>query len=188
MAEELKEDKLVEQEISKNESYNKSKATLKKTIVPFGISVLIYGIIFLVVAGIATFVIISNPEWWRILIVSLLAALAFVFFLLPFINYRVFIRENKISMKKDFGIFSEDRIQTAQTVELENVISYKVILSERNSDNEPYSGRTAKKKYIEFTLADNSKRRLYVSVLAKKQLVNILKYIREVTNLELTNE
>ncbi len=182
MEEELKK------ELKSNEAFDKTKATLNKKIVPLGTTIIIYGVLLLVITAITVFVAVKAPDWWRLLIVGLIDLAALFFFIAPLVSYIVTIKEDKISMKKDFGLFAEDRVQSVQTVELKDVLKYRVILSEKNSDNEPYASKTAKKKYIEFDMANETNRRLYVSMLSKKQLVGLLKYVREVTNLEISNE
>ena len=182
------EEELKELEVKPNPAYDPEKATLTKTLVPIGVSIIIYGVLLLVISAITIFVAIKSPDWWRLLIVGLIDAAALFFFITPLISYIVYIKQDKVSMKKDFGLFQEDRVQSAQTVELKDVVKYRVILSEKNSLNEPYSSKTAKKKYIEFEMVGQSQRRLYVSMLSKKQLVKVLKYIREVTNLEISND
>ena len=161
---------------------------MKKTIFPFGKYILIYGALFLAVIGVSIYVFTrSDNTWIRYVVLALLIAISGYFFLSPVFIYQIKIIDSTISMKNDFGLFQEDRIQKATTVELKEVKEYKVILSEKNSNGEPYKDKTSKKKYIEFIMNDDSIKRLYVSQLSNSQLYMILKYIKDVAGLDITN-
>ena len=88
-------------------------------------------------------------------------------------------------MIKDYGIFKEDRVQDKITINLEEVVEFKVILSDSNSSGVKQKSAGKKNKFIEFSMKDESKKRIFVSNMNKKQLLNIVNRIENTTNLEL---
>lgn len=158
---------------------------MKKKVIPFGKSVIGYGILFIIIFGVSLYLIIKgNKDWWRYAILTLLILISLYFFLSPVIMYIVYINGDTLSMKKDFGIFAEDRIQYAETVDLKQVKVYKIVLSGKNSRSETYPSKPQKKKYIEFEMQDGAVKRLYVSTLLDKQIVFILNYIKQITGFD----
>ena len=165
----------------------------KKTIIPFGTMIIIYGAVFLVVLGLAAYFITSAAlkdtlEVWRVVVFGLIILVIAYFFISPLIMYSIKIRDKVISMKKDFGIFPEDRIQSKQDVNLEEINAYRLIKSEKNSDGEPYKGKVSKKTYVEFDMNDGSKKRLFVSNLGNKQLLKFIDLIKELSGVEISNQ
>ena len=167
---------------------------MKKKILPLGLSTLIYGIVCVLILGLSLFITLKQfeegvePQIWRIIVVWILFLFVLYMFIAPVIMYTISIKDNLISMKKDFGIFEEDRIQYKEEVNLSEVKEFKIILSDKNSKGEPYKSRVSKRKFILFVMNDQLEKRLYVSNLNKKQLVNLVNYIKEKTSLELTLE
>ena len=169
---------------------------MKKRIIPLGISTLIYGIVFLAITGLSIYITIKqlSPDvelqWWRLVIVWVLFLAVGYLFISSTFMYVVRINDNLISMKKDFGLFEEDRVQSAETVDLTQVKEYKVILSDKNSKGEPYKTKVAKRRFILFTLNDEegTEKRLFIHYLNKKQALNLLNYIKEKTGLDVVTE
>ncbi len=148
---------------------------------PFGKNQLMYGIFFILVIALMTFVFIKTQDTLRIILVCVLFLIVAYYFISPILIYSVKIKGNKISMKKDFGIFKEDRIQKKTEADLTEVKEYMVIMSDRDSEGQPYQQRAPKKKYIELIMNDDTKKRFYVSNMSDKQLKKIISDIKEIT-------
>ncbi|MCR5565080.1 MAG: hypothetical protein K6F59_04750 [Gammaproteobacteria bacterium] len=169
---------------------------MKKRIIPLGISTLIYGIVFLAIAGLSIFITIQqcSPkvelQWWRLVIVWVLFLAVAYLFVSSTLMYVIRIDNNLISMKKDFGLFEEDRVQSAETVDLTTVREYKVILSDKNSKGEPYKTKVAKRRFISFTINDEegTEKRFFIHYLNNKQALALLNYIKEKTGLDAVTE
>ena len=166
---------------------------MKKRIFPLGISILIYGIVTLVVLGLAIFITIRQQEdtqLWRIIVVWVLFAIVLLFTVTPIIVYSIKLKDNTLSMMKDFGLFPEDRVQYKESVNLKEIKEYKVILSEKDSRGEPYKTKAPKRTFISFTMNDEqgTVKRLFVHNLGKKQLVKLLDLIKEISGIEVTTE
>ena len=163
---------------------------MKKTYLPFGTFIKIYGAIFLIVLGLFLYFILreGGATPLQIVFLSILVLLVGYYFVSPMIIYIVKIKDKEISIKKDFGLFREDRIQSKVNLNLDDVKEYKVILSDRDSEGKAYASKAQKKMYIEFILNDESKRRIFVSNMSKNQLKKILSDINSITGLEATTE
>ena len=166
---------------------------MKKRIFPLGLSLLIYGIVTLVVLALAIFVTIrqhDNPQTWRVIVVWVLFAIVLYFTVSPLIIYSIKLKDNTLSMMKDFGLFPEDRVQDKESVNLKEIKEYKVILSEKNSKGEPYKTKAPKRTFISFTMNDEegTVKRLFVHNLGKKQLVKLLDLIKEISGIEVSTE
>jgi len=163
---------------------------MKKTYLPFGKYIIIYGSVFLV--ALALFFVFmfkeGGPTPLQIVLLSILVVLVGYYFISPIIIYSVKIKDGVISIKKDFGLFKEDRIQKKTQVELKDIKSYKVIMSDRDSEGIAYQAKAQKKMYIEFIMNDDSKKRIFVSNMSKKQVKSILSNIKEITNKEISTE
>lgn len=169
---------------------------MKKRIIPLGLNTLIYGIVFLAITGLTVYITINqfSPkvvlQWWRLAIVWVLFLAVAYLFVSQALMYIIKIDDNLISMKKDFGLFEEDRVQYKETVDLKEVKEYKVILSDKNSKGEPYKTKVSKKRFILFTLNDEegTEKRLFIQYLNKKQALALLNYIKEKTGLDVVTE
>lgn len=167
---------------------------MKKKYIPFGTSILLYGALFIVVLTISIIILITSFSTLKVILFPIISLICLYFFLSPVIMYQIDVSDNILSMKKDFGIFKEDRIQSACKVDLNEVVSYKVVLSERDSEGRPYSSGSGKKKYIEFVMkgldetGGEVKKRLFVSNYSSSQLFKILKYIKERSGIDISNE
>ncbi len=164
---------------------------MKKRIFPFGTFIIIYMVVALLVLGLGIFITVNqlsseNGQLWRIIVIWVMFLLIAFFSISPIIMYQVKINDNVLSMGKDFGLFEEDRVQSATTIDLTNVKEYKVILSTKNSKGEPYKSKVSPRKFIAFTLKDDSVERLFVQNMNKKQILKLLSYIEEKTGLEVT--
>ena len=163
---------------------------MKKTYLPLGRNILVYGIVFLVAVGLFLFFMLKEggPTPLQIVLLSILVLIVGYYFISPMLIYKVSIKDNTISINKDFGLFKEDRIQAKTVVELKEVASYRVILSDRNSSGVAYQAKAPKKMFIEFILKSDEKKRIFVSNMSKKQLKSILSNIKEITGIEKSTE
>ena len=168
---------------------------MKKRIFPLGTFIIIYLVAARAVLGFGIFITINqlsseNGQIWRIIIIWVLFLLIVFFAVSPIIMYQVKINDNVISMSKDFGLFEEDRVQSAVSIDLKNVKEYKVILSTKNSKGEPYKSKVSPRKFIAFTMNDENEtvERIFVHNMNKKQILKLLSYIEEVTGKEVSNE
>ena len=162
---------------------------MKKTYLPFGKFIIIYGSVFLVaLALLFVFIFKDGSTHLQIILLSVLSVLVGYYFISPIIIYSVKINGSVISIKKDFGIFKEDRIQKKTDVDLADIKEYKVIMSDRDSEGVAYASKATKKMYIEFVMNDDSKKRIFVSNMSKKQLKGIQSNIKEITSKEPSQE
>jgi len=161
----------------------------KKYLIPMGTIMLLYLIIFIVVlAGSITALIKMDLGTVQIIVICLLNILILYYLVSPIFFYGISIDNEKVSIKSDFSIFKEDRVQKAVSVNYGDIKEYKVILSDRDSEGNAYKGKTQKKKYIEFVLNDGSKKRIYVSMHNNKQILLVLNTVKEKTNLDVITE
>ena len=161
----------------------------KKTFIPFCVSTILYGVGALAAIALLVYILVSeNRDALRLIIGSLLLLILLYSFVSPIIMYRMKFDGEALSMNKDFGIFKEDRVQYKEKVELKNIKEYKVILSDRNSKGEAYKTKAPKKKYIEFIMNDGSKKRLYVSLYFKKQILKVLSLVKDITGIDVTTQ
>lgn len=164
---------------------------MKKRIVPLGKSILIYSALFLVLIGVSIFILLSNFTIFRLIILLILDIISLYYFIVPLVCYQIRVDNDTLSMRKDFGIFKEDRIQHEVSVDLKNIKSYKLVLSYKDSIGQAYSTRVSKRKYIEFNMISEKEediKRLYISCLHNKQILKLLEYIKTQSNIEISNE
>ncbi len=163
---------------------------MKKTYLPFGRNIIIYGIVFLVALGLFLFFMLKDggPTPLQIVLLSVLVLIVGYYFISPMLIYKVKIKNDTISINKDFGLFKEDRIQNKVDVNLKDIKSYRVILSDRNSEGVAYQAKAPKKMFIEFILSDEEKKRIFVSNMSKGQIKSILSNIKEITGLDKSTE
>ena len=157
----------------------------KKTYFPFGLDIILYLVFSIISLGVLIFIVVKFNDPLRISIISFLFIFATYYFLKTLILYRIKFNDKEISMIKDYGIFKEDRVQDKITINLEEVVEFKVILSDSNSSGVKQKSAGKKNKFIEFSMKDESKKRIFVSNMNKKQLLNIVNRIENITNLEL---
>ena len=158
----------------------------KKTYYPFGLDSIMYLVFSLISIGVLIFILVRYNDILRVVIVSILSTFALYFFLKIFLIYRIIFDDKIVKIGKDYGLFQEDRVQSKVEVNLIDMKEFKVILSESNSSGEKMNGHSKKKKYLEFIMNDDSRKRILVSYMNKKQLLSIVKRIEEYTNKEVT--
>ncbi len=158
----------------------------KKTYYPFGLDSIMYLAFSLISIGVLIFILVRYNDILRVVIVSILSTFALYFFLKIFLIYRIIFDDKIVKIGKDYGLFQEDRVQSKVEVDLTDMKEFKVILSESNSNGEKMNGHSKKKKYLEFIMNDDSRKRILVSYMNKKQLLSIIKRIEDYTNKEVT--
>ena len=161
----------------------------KKTIIPLGLFIFIYFLVFLVILALSLYFILKRDlQVFAYILLVILNLVMIYYFLTPIIFYTIRIKDSIIKMNNDFGIFKEDRIQHKVDIDLKEVKEFRVILSDRDSNGDPYKAKVQKRKYIEFFMKDDTKKRVYVSYLNNKQLHKLVSIITEISNVEISNE
>ena len=161
----------------------------KKTIIPLGLFIFIYFLVFLVILALSLYFILKRDlQVFAYILLVILNLVMIYYFLTPIIFYTIRIKDSIIKMNNDFGFFKEDRIQHKVDIDLKEVKEFRVILSDRDSNGDPYKAKVQKRKYIEFFMKDDTKKRVYVSYLNNKQLHKLVSIITEISNVEISNE
>ena len=160
---------------------------MKKRIFPFGLTVILYSAFFLMITGVAVFIMVVYGNLTRYIILSVVLLLCLYICFYPLFAYTIQIDDDHIIMKKDNGLFKEDRIQYETDVNLKEAESCKLIKSDADSLGNKYGSKVSLKKYLEFSIGEE-KKRIYVSLLSQKQLLKLKKYIEDKTFLKVEEE
>lgn len=158
---------------------------MKKSFFPHSFTWILY--LFLIFSFIACciasiiFSLTSNKINYAVLIASMLA---FVFlsyqFYVMIISYKITINDKTISTNGD-KFQKIEKVQYPCNISFIDILDIKIIQSPNNSINQQIKLRwissTLPKKYLEFTLLNGLKERIWINQYTKKQIMKLLNII-----------
>lgn len=124
--------------------------------------------------------IISNRNWWLIALIFI-AMIYILSNILSFAKHRIVLDDKKIFTPGDWQGKSH-KVQYKTTVKYEDIIDLKIITSTKNSKNKTITASVPSsyvlKPYLEFTLKNGNKQRIFIQFFTKKQWAKIIDEIK----------
>ena len=156
----------------------------KRIFIPVSISFFLFDVIFFAFAGVPLYLIIEDIKEKSFTHDSFIMILAFIYLFYVAVRFlfgpRIHMNKDAIKMYGD-GSFKFERIQFKTNIMYKDIKSVKIIFSDKNSLNKPihtyWPAAMSPKKYLEFTLMNDRKKRLCIIYYNKRQVRKILNYI-----------
>lgn len=158
---------------------------MKKSFFPRSFTWILYILLITSFIALAIFSIISsltsNAINYIILIVSILVFVFLTYQLyVMIVSYKIIINDKAIYTSGD-KFQKIEKVQYFCSVNFSEISDIKIIASPKNSLNKQIQLRwissTLPKKYLEFTLLDGQKKRIWINQYTKKQILNLLNII-----------
>lgn len=158
---------------------------MKKSFFPRSFTWILYLLLITFFIALAIFSIISsltsNAINYIILIVSILVFVFLTYQLYAMIiSYKININDKAIYTNGD-KFQRIEKVQYACSVNFSEILYIKIIASSKNSLNQQiqlkWISSSLPKKYLEFTLLNGNKERIWINQYSKKQILNLLNII-----------